>query len=115
LKPYFPVFGNGNIWLKLLVSQPKNYQSYSKGITLTELLVAMVVAGIILQLAYLGFSWNRQLYLNDVARNDASQTFKTAFDLVGSDIKQAGAGLDASFPAVLISPYPTSAGTPNLN
>ena len=114
LKPYFPVFGNSNIWLQLLVSQPKNYQSFSNGITLAELLVAMVVAGIILQLAFLGFSWNRQLYLNDVARNDASQTFKTAFDLVGSDIKQAGAGLDASFPAVLISPYPTSAGTPNL-
>jgi len=75
----------------------------------------MVVAGIILQLAFLGFSWNRQLYLNDAARNDASQTFKTAFDLVGSDIKQAGAGLDASFPAVLISPYPTNpSGTPNL-
>jgi type IV pilus assembly protein PilW len=74
----------------------------------------MVVAGIILQLAYLGFSWNRQFYLNDVARNDASQTFKTAFDLVGSDIKQAGAGLDSSFPAVLIRPYPTDPGTPNL-
>lgn len=115
LKPYFRAFGNGNIWLQLLVSKPKNYQSFSKGITLTELLVAMLVAGIILQLAFLGFSWNRQLYLNDVARNDASQTFKTAFDLVGSDIKQAGAGLDSSFPAVLISPYPTNPGTPNLN
>jgi type IV pilus assembly protein PilW len=76
----------------------------------------MLVAGIIIQLAYLGFSWNRQLYLNDQARNEASQNLATAFSIVGSDIKQAGAGLDASFPAVLITPYPTNpSGTPNLN
>jgi hypothetical protein len=75
----------------------------------------MLVAGIIIQLAYFGFSWNRQLYLNDQVRNEANQNLITAFSIVGSDIKQAGAGLDASFPAVLISPYPTNAGTPNLN
>jgi len=112
LKPYFRAFGKSDIWRQLLFSKPKNHQSL--GVSLTELVVAMLVAGIIIQLAYFGFSWNRQLYLNDVARNDASQTFKTAFDLVGSDIKQAGAGLPANFPAVLIRPYPTSAGTPNL-
>jgi hypothetical protein len=76
----------------------------------------MLVAGIIIQLAYFGFSWNRQLYLNDQARNDASQNLATVFSIVGSDIKQAGAGLDAGFPAVLITPYPTNpSGTPNLN
>jgi hypothetical protein len=112
LKPYFRAFGKSDIWRQLLFSKPKNHQSL--GVSLTELVVAMLVAGIIIQLAYFGFSWNRQLYLNDVARNDASQTFKTAFDLVGSDIKQAGAGLNSSFPAVLIRPYPTDPGTPNL-
>ncbi|MEB3191600.1 MAG: prepilin-type cleavage/methylation domain-containing protein [Snowella sp.] len=81
--------------------------------TLTELLLGTVVAGIILQLAYLGFSWNRQLYLNDVARNDASQTFKTAFDIIGPNIQQAGEGLDASFPSILITPYPTNPPNPN--
>jgi type IV pilus assembly protein PilW len=52
--------------------------------------------------------------LNDQAKNEANQNLATAFSIVGSDIKQAGAGLNASFPAVLISPYPTNAGTPNL-
>jgi hypothetical protein len=81
--------------------------------TLTELLLGTVVAGIILQLAYLGFSWNRQLYLNDVARNDASQTFNTAFDIIGPNIQQAGEGLDASFPSILITPYPINPPNPN--
>ncbi len=112
-KQYFPAFGNFHTFLQLFNKSRLNHYS-SKGITLTELLVAMIIVGIILELAYLGFSWNRQLYLNDAARNDASQTFRTVFDIVGADIKQTGAGLDATFPAILISPYPTNPGTPNL-
>ena len=113
-KQYFRAFGRLNPFLQLFNNSTLN-QHFSKGITLTELLVSMMVAGIILQLAYFGFSWNRQLYLNDQARNDTSQNLATVFSIVGSDIKEAGAGLDASFPAVLISPYPTNPGTPNLN
>jgi type IV pilus assembly protein PilW len=102
--------------LKSLILRRKTSQILAKGITLVELFLTMLVAGIIIQLAYLGFSWNRQLYLNDQARNEASQNLATAFSIIGSDIKQAGAGLDASFPAVLIRPYPTNpTGTPNLN
>jgi hypothetical protein len=51
----------------------------------------MLVAGIIIQLAYLGFSWNRQLYLNDQAKNEANQNLITAFSIVGSDIKRLSA------------------------
>ena len=115
LKPSFRVSARSYFYLKSLFFRTKISQNLSKGISLVELLLAMLVAGIIIQLAYLGFSWNRQLYLNDQVRNEANQNLITAFSIVGSDIKQAGAGLDASFPAVLISPYPTNAGTPNLN
>ena len=114
LKPSFRVSARSYFYLKSLFFRTKISQNLSKGISLVELLLAMLVAGIIIQLAYFGFSWNRQLYLNDQARNDASQNLTTVFSIVGSDIKQAGAGLDASFPAVLITPYPTNAGTPNL-
>lgn len=115
LKPFFRASARSYFYLKSLIFRTKISQNLSKGISLVELLLAMLVAGIIIQLAYLGFSWNRQLYLNDQARNEANQNLITAFSIVGSDIKQAGAGLDAGFPAVLISPYPTNAGTPNLN
>lgn len=115
LKPFFRVSARSYFYLKSLIFRTKISQNLSKGISLVELLLAMLVAGIIIQLAYFGFSWNRQLYLNDQVRNEANQNLITAFSIVGSDIKQAGAGLDASFPAVLISPYPTNAGTPNLN
>ena len=115
LKPSFRVSARSYFYLKSLFFRTKISQNLSKGISLVELLLAMLVAGIIIQLAYFGFSWNRQLYLNDQVRNEANQNLITAFSIVGSDIKQAGAGLDASFPAVLISPYPTNAGTPNLN
>ena len=108
LKPYFRASAKSYPLLRSLIFRSKTSQNLAKGITLVELLLTMLVAGIIIQLAYLGFSWNRQLYLNDQARNEASQNLATAFSIVGSDIKQAGAGLDASFPAVLIRPYPTS-------
>jgi hypothetical protein len=114
LKPYFRASARSYFYLKFLILRRVNSQKLAKGISLVELLLAMLVVGIIIQLAYLGFSWNRQLYLNDQAKNEASQNLTTAFSIVGSDIKQAGAGLDASFPAVLITPYPTNAGTPNL-
>jgi len=115
LKPFFRASARSYFYLKSLIFRTKISKNVSKGISLVELLLAMLVAGIIIQLAYLGFSWNRQLYLNDQAKNEANQNLITAFSIVGSDIKQAGAGLDAGFPAVLISPYPTNAGTPNLN
>ena len=116
LKPSFRVSARFYFYLKSLIFRTKISQNLSKGISLVELLLAMLVAGIIIQLAYLGFSWNRQLYLNDQVRNEANQNLATAFSIVGSDIKQAGAGLDAGFPAVLITPYPTNpSGTPNLN
>lgn len=116
LKPSFRVSARSYFYLKSLIFRTKISQNLSKGISLVELLLAMLVAGIIIQLAYLGFSWNRQLYLNDQAKNEANQNLITAFSIVGSDIKQAGAGLDAGFPAVLITPYPTNpSGTPNLN
>jgi hypothetical protein len=114
LKLYFRASARSYFYLKFLILRRVNSQKLAKGISLVELLLAMLVVGIIIQLAYLGFSWNRQLYLNDQAKNEASQNLTTAFSIVGSDIKQAGAGLDASFPAVLITPYPTNAGTPNL-
>ena len=71
LKPSFRVSARSYFYLKSLFFRTKISQNLSKGISLVELLLAMLVAGIIIQLAYFGFSWNRQLYLND----QGDQTF----------------------------------------
>ncbi|MBJ7898685.1 MAG: prepilin-type cleavage/methylation domain-containing protein [Cyanobacteria bacterium RI_101] len=77
----------------------------SSGLTLLELLAGVVIGGILIQLAYFGFSLNRQVYLNDAKRNEIDQTLKSVFDLVGPSIIQAGEGVGSNpqFPVVAIT------------
>ncbi|MFN5515851.1 MAG: prepilin-type cleavage/methylation domain-containing protein [Cyanobacteriota bacterium] len=70
-----------------------------------ELIAGVVIGGILIQLAYFGFSLNRQIYLNDAKRNEVDQTLKSAFDLIGPSIIQAGQGVgsDPKFPVITIT------------
>ncbi|MEB3312086.1 MAG: prepilin-type cleavage/methylation domain-containing protein [Snowella sp.] len=112
-KPSFRAFVRSNRYFPRFNYPAKTALSVPKGITITELLVGTMISAILINLAYWGFAWNRQLYLNDAARNDASQTLKTVFNIVGPTIQQAGEGLDGSFPTILIRPYPIDPPNPN--
>ncbi|MEB3161370.1 MAG: prepilin-type N-terminal cleavage/methylation domain-containing protein [Synechocystis sp.] len=88
---------------------PRCADKNHRGMTLIELIVGVIIGGILIQLAYFAFSVNRQLYLTDVAKNEANQNLKTVFDVVGPLITQAGEGVgtDPKFPIISIRPYPT--------
>jgi len=72
---------------------------------LLELIAGVIIGGILIQLAYFGFSLNRQMYLNDAKRNEVDQTLKSAFDLIGPSIIQAGQGVGSNpqFPVIAIT------------
>ncbi|ACB52885.1 hypothetical protein cce_3537 [Crocosphaera subtropica ATCC 51142] len=76
-----------------------------KGITLGELLTGTLIASVIINLGFMGFSWCRQMYLQDQQSNDVNQTLRNVFEVVGSDIRQAGEGFaeDPNFPSLVIS------------
>lgn len=76
-----------------------------KGVTLGELLIGSLVSSVIISLGFMGFSWSRQIYLQDQQSNDINQTLRSVFEVVGSDIRQAGEGFaeDPNFPSLVIS------------
>ncbi len=94
--------------LKLFYKSSLGNQA-NKGIGLLELLSGVLIAGIIIQLAYFGFSVNRQLYLSDATRNDINQDMSSVFDILGPTIIQAGQGIgdDPKFPVISIDKNPT--------
>lgn len=72
------------------------------GFTLVELLVAMVVASIVLAGALTITLSSREIYEADQGRTDVNQNLRSALDLVGIDLRQAGQRLPADFPALEI-------------
>ncbi|MEM8778292.1 MAG: hypothetical protein AAGF26_05345 [Cyanobacteria bacterium P01_G01_bin.49] len=76
-----------------------------EGMTLSELLMGTIVGLIVINLAFMGFSWNRQIYLRDQQTNSVNQTLRTVFEIVGADIRQAGEGFaeDPNFPSIEIT------------
>ncbi|MBE9174826.1 prepilin-type N-terminal cleavage/methylation domain-containing protein [Synechocystis salina LEGE 06155] len=97
-------------------SVPNFARKNNRGVTLIELIVGIIIAGILIQLAYFAFSVNREMYLKDAAKNDTNQNLKTVFDIVGPTITQAGegVGVDSSFPVVSIEPFPSSSDNSKL-
>ncbi len=77
----------------------------NKGITLSELLTGTFISLIIINLGFMGFSWCRQMYLEDQQANDVNQTVRSVFEIVGSDIRQAGEGFaeDPNFPSIMVT------------
>ncbi|MEL4898059.1 hypothetical protein [Crocosphaera sp. Alani8] len=77
----------------------------NKGVTLGELLAGSLVSLVIINLGFMGFSWSRQMYLQDQQASDVNQTLRSVFEIVGTDIKQAGEGFaeDPNFPSIVVS------------
>jgi len=67
-----------------------------------ELLVALTVAGLVAAAALSVTLSSRELYDGDRGRMDLNQNLRIGLDLVGLDIRSAGQGLPADFPAVEI-------------
>lgn len=102
-KPYSP--SSDKFRINIITSLWQVISPSSRGMTLSELLVGTVIGMIIINLAFMGFSWSRQMYLRDQQRNEVNQTLRSVFDLVGADIRQAGEGFatDPNFPSIVIT------------
>lgn len=72
----------------------------NKGYSLIELLVAVTLGMIICGMSLSAILANRKLYQYDLVRTRINQNLRSAMDLVGVNIREAGENLSASFPAV---------------
>ena len=104
LKPSIPRSGKHSYLLSLLLRRNRAVFKPDSGLTLIELLVGTLISSIVLGVAFFGADLNRRLYLEDQGRNNINQNLRTALDIVGNDIKQAGQGIgqDPNFPVILI-------------
>jgi len=90
--------------VKQLILLRQFIRNSDEGLTLIELLVSIVIAAIVLSLAFSMTLYNRKLYLEDEARTNVNQNLRAAMDLVGTDIKQAGERItDSNFPVVEVT------------
>lgn len=71
--------------------------SSAKGMTLVELLLALALGVIILGLAFSITLSNRRLYQMDQSRTALNQNLRTAMDMVGADVRQAGERMPQDF------------------
>lgn len=89
--------------LKRFIRSKQFIRNSDSGVTLVELLVAIVIASIVLGIGLQVAVYNRRLYLEDQTRNSVNQNLRAAIDIVGTDIKQAGEWIpDRLFPVVTI-------------
>ncbi|MBE9241298.1 PilW family protein [Synechocystis salina] len=104
------------LFLLASASAPNVARKNNRGVTVIELIVSVVIAGILLQLASFAFFVNREMYLKDAAKNDTNQNLRTVFDIVGPAITQAGegVGVDSSFPVISIEPFPSGSDNSKL-
>ncbi|MDX2005677.1 MAG: hypothetical protein SFU83_10405 [Meiothermus sp.] len=84
--------------MKLEVSSPVR----RGGFTVIELLIATAVGVIILGASISLIISNRRVYELDRLRTELNQNLRGALDLLGTDIRLAGQGLPADFPALSI-------------
>ncbi|MCB0310173.1 MAG: prepilin-type N-terminal cleavage/methylation domain-containing protein [Bdellovibrionales bacterium] len=70
------------------------------GFTLTELMVASTIGLIVLGLGIQSTNAMRYLYLHDIVRTRMHQDMRSALDIMGVNIRQAGENFNASFPAI---------------
>jgi len=71
--------------------------SSAKGVTLVELLLALVVGMVVLGLAFSITLSNRRLYQVDQSRTALNQNLRTAMDMIGADVRQAGERMPQDF------------------
>jgi Tfp pilus assembly protein PilW len=72
------------------------------GFTITELLVVSFLGLLMLALTLSATMSNRQLYRYDLVRTRINQNLRSALDIIGIDVREAGENLPSTFPAVEI-------------
>lgn len=73
-----------------------------KGFTITELLVVSFLGLIMLALTLSATISNRRLYKYDLVRTKTNQNLRSALDIIGIDVREAGENLPSTFPAIEI-------------
>src|SRR5690606_6020349 len=68
-----------------------------KGFTLVELLVTSFLGLIMLALTLSATTSNRRLYKYDLVRTRINQNMRSALDIMGIDVRQAGENLFSTF------------------
>lgn len=77
-------------------------RDYDKGFTLVELLVAMMLGAIMTAMSLAAILSNRRLYQHDLVKTRLNQDLRSAMDLLGTNIREAGENLAQTFPSVEI-------------
>jgi type IV pilus assembly protein PilW len=78
-------------------------QNSSKGLTLIELIVSLLIGAILLSLTLSLLVSNRKLYVEDIARTEVNQNLRATLDIIGTDLKQAGERItEENFPVLEI-------------
>ncbi len=72
------------------------------GLTLLELLLATIIGLVIIGVSIALVLSNRRVYDLDRGRTELNQNLRSAMDVMGSDIRQAGELLPPNFPAILL-------------
>ncbi len=75
----------------------------ARGFTLIELLVTSFLGLLLLALTLSATTSNRRLYKYDLVRTRINQNLRSALDIMGMDIRQAGENLFSTFPAIEIT------------
>ncbi|PSB05166.1 PilW family protein [Merismopedia glauca] len=79
-------------------------QNSSKGLTLIELIVSLIIGGILLSLTLSLLVSNRKLYVEDLARTEVNQNLRATLDIIGTDLKQAGERIsEENFPVIEVN------------
>lgn len=72
----------------------------SRGFTLLEVLVASGLSLGLMAMVLSSVLSNRRLYREDLVRTKINQNLRSAFDVLGADLREAGENLVPTFPAV---------------
>ena len=71
-----------------------------KGFTVTELVVVSFLGLLMLALTMSATLSNRRLYKYDLVRTKVNQNLRSALDIIGIDVREAGENLPSTFPAI---------------
>ncbi len=74
--------------------------SSSDGFTLLELLVSSLLGLLVVALGLSTVLSNRRIYKHDIVQTKINQNLRSAIDILGMNVRQAGEALPAIFPAV---------------
>jgi len=77
--------------------------SDERGFTILEMLVASFLGLAAMALAIGATMTNRTVYHNDLARTSVQQNLRSALNLTGINIREAGENLNGSFPALAVA------------